>query len=73
MPGAGGLRAANFLYVRAPKDGTVFGHVQRTAPFHAIMGRPGAAFDPNKFNWLGSLNNEVTICVVRKGGKSKDL
>ena len=71
MPGAGGLRAANFLYVRAPKDGTVFGHVQRTAPFHAIMGRPGAAFDPNKFNWLGSLNNEVTICVVRKAAKAK--
>ena len=71
MPGAGGLRAANFLYVRAPKDGTVFGHVQRTAPFHAIMGRPGAAFDPNKFNWIGSLNNEVTICVVRKGSKAK--
>lgn len=71
MPGAGGLRAANFLYVRAPKDGTVFGHVQRTAPFHAIMGRPGAAFDPNKFNWIGSLNNEVTICVVRKGAKAK--
>ncbi|MBK18690.1 MAG: hypothetical protein CMM52_07620 [Rhodospirillaceae bacterium] len=71
MPGAGGLRAANFLYVRAPKDGTYFGHVQRTAPFHAIMGRPGAAFDPNKFNWIGSLNNEVTICVVRKGAKAK--
>lgn len=73
MPGAGGLRAANFLYVRAPKDGTVFGHVQRTAPFHAIMGRPGAAFDPNKFNWLGSLNNEVTICVVRKAAKAKSF
>lgn len=73
MPGAGGLRAANFLYVRAPKDGTVFGHVQRTAPFHAIMGRPGAAFDPNKFNWLGSLNNEVTICVIRKAAKAKSF
>ena len=52
MPGAGGLRAANFLYNRAVKDGTYFGHVQRTAPFHAIMGRPGAKFDPNKFNWI---------------------
>ena len=37
MPGAGGLRAANFLYVRAPKDGTVFGHVQRTAPFLSLI------------------------------------
>lgn len=73
MPGAGGLRAANFLYNKAPKDGTYFGHVQRTAPFHAIMGRPGAQFDPNKFNWIGSLNNEVTICVVRKGAKAQSF
>ncbi len=70
MLGAGGLRAAKFLYVHALKDGTYFGHVQRTAPFHAIMGRLGAAFDPNKFNWFGSLNIEVTICVVRKGAKA---
>ncbi|MBT5050896.1 MAG: hypothetical protein HOM58_20515 [Rhodospirillaceae bacterium] len=69
MPGAGGLRAANFLYNKAPKDGSYIGHVQRTAPFHQILGRPGALFDPVKFNWLGSLNNEVSICVVRKGVK----
>ena len=29
MPGAGGLVAANFIYNAAPKDGTVFGGVQR--------------------------------------------
>ena len=69
MPGAGGLRAANFLYNKASKDGSYIGHVQRTAPFHQILGRPGALFDPTKFNWLGSLNNEVSICVVRKGTK----
>jgi tripartite-type tricarboxylate transporter receptor subunit TctC len=71
MPGAGGLRAANFLYNKASKDGSYIGHVQRTAPFHQILGRPGALFDPTKFNWLGSLNNEVSICVVRKGTKVK--
>lgn len=73
MPGAGGLRAANYIYNLAPKDGTVFGHVQRTAPFHAILGRPGAKFDPNKFNWIGSLNNEVTICVLRKDSKVQNF
>ncbi|MDA1324330.1 MAG: tripartite tricarboxylate transporter substrate-binding protein [Proteobacteria bacterium] len=71
MPGAGGLRAANFLYNKASKDGSYIGHVQRTAPFHQILGYPGAQFDPTKFNWLGSLNNEVSICVVRKGTKVK--
>ncbi len=76
MPGAGGLRAANYLYNVAKKDGSVIAHLQRTAPAHQIMGRPGAKYDPKKFNWLGSLNSEVTICVARKDAKvqnAKDL
>ena len=31
MPGAGSLRAANYLYTVAPKDGTVFGTFARSA------------------------------------------
>src|SRR4051795_9253730 len=30
MPGAGSLRAANFIYTAAPKDGTAFGIFART-------------------------------------------
>src|SRR5215218_7752465 len=32
MPGAGSLKAANFLYTIAPKDGTTFGGFSRGAP-----------------------------------------
>ena len=63
MPGAGGLTAANNIYNIAAKDGTVIGHVQRNVPFMAIQGQQGPRFDPTKFNWLGSLNNEVNVCV----------
>ena len=34
MPGAGSLRAANYLYNIAPKDGTVFGTFARDMPLH---------------------------------------
>lgn len=66
MPGAGGLRAANYLYNVAAKDGSVFGMVQRTVPFLEIFGKPGPQFEAAKFNWIGSANNEVTVCTAMK-------
>jgi tripartite-type tricarboxylate transporter receptor subunit TctC len=63
MPGAGGLAAANFLYNAAPKNGTVIGGLQREVPFIQILGQPGPKFVTAKFNWLGSLASEVTLCV----------
>jgi tripartite-type tricarboxylate transporter receptor subunit TctC len=66
MPGAGGIVAANFLYNAAPKDGTAMAQVQRLVPFVQIMGEPGPQFETAKFNWLGSLASEVTVCVSWK-------
>jgi tripartite-type tricarboxylate transporter receptor subunit TctC len=73
MPGAGGVNAANNIYNIAPKDGTVIGHVQRNVPFIAIQGVQGPRFDPTKFNWLSSLNNEVNVCVSWHTSKVKTV
>jgi tripartite-type tricarboxylate transporter receptor subunit TctC len=73
MPGGGGLTAANFIYNVAPKDGTVIGQVQRNVPFVAIQGQPGPQFDPTKFNWIGSMNNEVNVCVASTTTKVKTI
>jgi tripartite-type tricarboxylate transporter receptor subunit TctC len=66
MPGAGGIVAANWLYNVAPKDGTAIAQTQRLVPFHQIMGEDGPKFETAKFNWLGSLASEVTVCVSWK-------
>jgi len=66
MPGAGGIVAANYLYNAAPKDGSAMAQVQRLVPFVQIMGEPGPQFETAKFNWLGSLASEVTVCVSWK-------
>ena len=64
MEGAGSLRLANWLYNVAPKDGTVFGTTSRAAPFASLIGTQGGTnFDPTKFSWIGSANNEVSTCV----------
>jgi tripartite-type tricarboxylate transporter receptor subunit TctC len=64
MPGAGGVKAGNYLYQVAEKDGTVFGGLQNAVPFEPLMKNKAAHFDPLKFNWLGSPNSEVGLLML---------
>lgn len=64
MEGAGSLRLANWLYQVGPKDGTVIGTFGRGVAFDPLLGVQGAAFDATKFNWIGSANDEVSVCVA---------
>ena len=52
MTGAGSLRAANYLFSVAPKDGTVLGTFSRSMGIAPLLGQ--AEFDSRKFTWLGS-------------------
>src|SRR6266852_5895806 len=64
MEGAGSLRLANWLYNVAPKDGTAMGIIGRGTGFDPLLGNKAAQFDATKYNWIGSANNEVSICVA---------
>jgi hypothetical protein len=63
LEGAGSLRLANWLYNVAARDGTEMGTIGRGIAFDPLLGNPGVDFDPLKFTWLGSANNEVSVCV----------
>jgi tripartite-type tricarboxylate transporter receptor subunit TctC len=63
MEGAGSLRLANWLAKVAPRDGTVFGTIGRGVPFDTLLGLPGPQFKATEFSWIGSANNEVSICA----------
>jgi tripartite-type tricarboxylate transporter receptor subunit TctC len=69
MPGAGSLRAANYLYNVAPKDGTVFGTFARNMPLLSALGdNASVQFDPSNFTWLGSSSSyadDAYILFVR--------
>jgi tripartite-type tricarboxylate transporter receptor subunit TctC len=64
MEGAGSLRLANWLYNVGPKDGTTFGIIGRGTGFDVLLGNPKAQFDATRYNWIGSANNEVSVCVA---------
>lgn len=73
MPGAGGIVAANYLYTSAPKDGTVFGTFPRGVPMIPLLAEDdGIEFKAPLFNWVGSLNNEVSVCVTWHKSKVKE-
>jgi tripartite-type tricarboxylate transporter receptor subunit TctC len=61
MPGAGGLKAANYLYQLAPRDGTVFGTFARGVVIGPLFGE--GAFDATKFSWIGSVTDDVNVCL----------
>jgi tripartite-type tricarboxylate transporter receptor subunit TctC len=63
MAGAGSLRAANFVYSAAPKDGTAFGTFARTTGINPLL-ESGATFDGTKFGWIGSVTNDISTCVT---------
>jgi tripartite-type tricarboxylate transporter receptor subunit TctC len=64
MEGGGGMRLANFLYNAAPKDGATFGIFNRGIGFDQLLGSKSAQFDATKFTWIGSTNNEISVCVA---------
>ena len=66
MEGAGSLRLANYLYRVAPQDGSAIATFGRGIAFDPLLIGQGDAFDAQKFNWLGSANNEVSVCVAMK-------
>jgi len=76
MEGAGSLRLANYLYRVAPQDGTAIATFGRGIAFDPLLLGQGDAFDAQKLNWLGSANNEVSVCVALKSSgiaKFEDL
>lgn len=64
MPGAGALKAANYLYNTAPKDGSEIGIVASSTLMEKLLGNDQAQFDPTKFSWIGSMTQDVGFCGI---------
>jgi tripartite-type tricarboxylate transporter receptor subunit TctC len=73
MPGAGSLVAANHIYNRAPRDGTVLGVVSAGIPLQARLGQPQARFEPGKFIWIGRIQSSSSVTMVWRSSKIMSL
>jgi tripartite-type tricarboxylate transporter receptor subunit TctC len=73
VEGAGGMTAINRIANVAPKDGTVFGDINRGLPFEPLLGGVGALFDPRKLSWIGSPELDVIVCTARKDAEVQTM
>ena len=69
MTGAGGIKAANYLYALAPQDGTSIGNIANGMVAAQAVGLPGILFNSANFHWMGSVAPLVgTIAVWHAAG-----
>ncbi len=64
LPGAGGARAASYLYKVAARDGTVIGGIHGAVLTAPLMNPAAADFDVTKFSWIGNATRDTFIGYV---------
>jgi tripartite-type tricarboxylate transporter receptor subunit TctC len=74
MPGASTVTATNYLYNKAPRDGTVFGSFSRNITSQAVIGKMNIEADVRKFGWIGGSSLPGRVCMVsaKSGVKSAE-
>jgi tripartite-type tricarboxylate transporter receptor subunit TctC len=53
MPGAGSMKAANYIYQVAPRDGTALGVIVESAALEQVLGNNAVQYDAAKFAYVG--------------------
>src|SRR5690606_3357608 len=74
MPGAGGIKAAEYVATVAPKDGTILTIVSQGLPMYQSLGlgKPMKA-DMKSFNWIGNMSTSNQTLVVWHTSPTKTL
>src|SRR6516162_1770008 len=66
VPGGGGIRAANALYNKSARDGSVIATFSNAMITEPMLGSGGALFEPAKFSWIGSASREDGLCLATR-------
>ena len=73
MPGASSLQFVRYMQTAANKDGTQFGMFNRGLMPKSVLEPKETGVDFTRFNWIGSMNSEMSICYFRKDKGIKSL
>jgi len=61
MPGAGGIKAANYMTSIAPKDGTTVHMIMTNMMATQAMHLSGVEFDTRQFRWIGNTTSTPNV------------
>jgi tripartite-type tricarboxylate transporter receptor subunit TctC len=64
MPGASGLRVANYMASIAPRDGTVIAAVHSSVPTADLFTPDTGKFTSTKLSWIGSASREPFVGII---------
>ena len=73
MPGAGSLKAANYLYEVAPRDGTALGVVVELTALEQALANPAAQYDAAKFTYVGRVATSNNIFMMWQSAKVQSI
>ena len=73
MPGAGSLRAANYIGNAASRDGLTLGVFGAPAALEPLFGNKDAKFETTKFAWLGNMIRDTAACGTWHNSGIKSL
>jgi tripartite-type tricarboxylate transporter receptor subunit TctC len=63
MPGAGGIRAANYLAEQAPRDGTAMTTFASGPILEPLIGARSPGYDMSSFTWIGAITKDIGLCI----------
>jgi tripartite-type tricarboxylate transporter receptor subunit TctC len=73
MPGAGSLKAANYLYEVAPRDGSALGVVVESAALEQALANPAAQYDAAKLTYVGRIATSNNVFMMWHSAKVQSL
>jgi tripartite-type tricarboxylate transporter receptor subunit TctC len=73
MPGAGSLRAANYLYNVAPKDGTALAVVTQTVMLEESFQTPGVQYKATEFTYVGRMTAVLETMISWSAAKAQNV
>jgi tripartite-type tricarboxylate transporter receptor subunit TctC len=73
MPGAGTLRAANYIFNVVPKDGTALGIVTDTVAVEQALRNPAVQFDARKLTWIGRVAASNAVQIIWHTAKVQSI
>jgi tripartite-type tricarboxylate transporter receptor subunit TctC len=73
MPGAGGLKATNYIYNAAARDGSIVGTVTKDLALNQALRPNSTKYDARKFSWVGSFAEYIAVIAVWAGSGIKTI
>jgi tripartite-type tricarboxylate transporter receptor subunit TctC len=73
MPGAGGIRAANYLVKNAPRDGSAITAFAGGPLIEPLIGARPPGYDASELTWIGAITKDVGLCLASASSRFKTI